>query len=188
MLEECGLPYSAHPVEIGSGAKKPPALLKFNPQGTIPTIVDHDGPDGSPLVLLQSGAILLYLSHKTGKFMPADPRHQAITFQWMMFALTDVAAANTAMYLAGTKVGDAPSAAEFFEQELLNYLRVCDNRLADSAYLAGPEMTIADVALFPVTVSRRALLDRLDTFYHLKRWSTTIGARPGVQRALGAVS
>lgn len=188
MLEECNLRYNAHRVEIGPGAKKPADLLRLNPLGTIPTIIDHDGTDGRPIILHQSGAILLYLASKTGKFVPKDFRSQAVMYQWLMFAMTDVAAMNTAMYLANLKFGVRQSAGELFEIELIKYLHVCDERLADSAFLGGPELTIADIALFPVTVSRRALLDQMNDVVHLKRWAAKIASRQGVQRALAAIS
>src|SRR5438067_13336755 len=91
MLEECGLPYKAHKIDLTKGDNKQPQFLKMNPAGAIPVIVDHEGPGGKSIIVSQSGAILLYLAEKTGKFMPKDPAKRAHAYQWFMQAATDVA-------------------------------------------------------------------------------------------------
>lgn len=185
MLEECDFPYALHTIAIGKEAAKPAEFLKINPRGTVPMIVDPDGPEGHPVVLRQSSAILVYLAEKYGKLLSRDPVRRASMLEWMMFAITDVVGANTAMYQTMTEFPENGMAvAEFFRYQLLEFLRVCDRQLAESAYLAGPEITIADIALFPVFVSRRALVEESDGLENFKRWAAQIGARPAVQRAL----
>ncbi len=185
MLEESGLPYNLVEVPIGKGAVKPEALLRVNPQGTIPTINDPHGPDGQPVNLRQSGAILLYLSEKTGKMLPGDPTLRPAMFEWLMFAMTDVVGANTAMYLTGSEFPDDPAKVSiFFKNQLVYFLRVCDRRLGESKFLAGPEITIADIALYPVLLSRRDLIDETSGLDHIKQWGEELAARPAVRRAL----
>lgn len=185
MLEECGLPYVAHVIPIGKAAVKPFEFLRINPHGTVPLIVDPGGEHGRDVVLRQSSAILLYLAEKSGKLLPRDPAERAVMFEWMMFAVTDVVGSNTAMYQTMTEFPDnAPGVVEFFRRQLVEFLRVCDARLAQSEYLAGAEMSIADIALFPVFVSRAALVEESDGLDNFKRWAAAIGARAGVRRAL----
>jgi GSH-dependent disulfide-bond oxidoreductase len=190
MLEECALPYALHEVEIGKGSTKPPALLKINPEGTIPTIVDPAGVAGKPVCLRQSTAILSYLAEKTGKLLPTRPALRPAMLEWMMFAATDIACANTAMYQTMMEFPQAATAAvsSFFRQNLIDFLRVCDRRLGECEYLSGDEYTIADVALFPVLVSRRTLIEETPRLDNLKRWGEKIAARPAVKHALQAIS
>jgi GST-like protein len=180
MMEESGLPFVAHTVEVGTGARKPAALLDINPLGTVPVIVDRD----ARIVLRQSAAILFYLADKSGRLLPRDAAARAATLEWTMFAMTDVVGANTAMYQTMTEFPQAEAPAAYFREKLIEFLRVCDRRLRESDYLAGAEMTIADLALFPVLVSRRAIVDAAPGLDQFKRWGDKIGARPAVQRAL----
>ena len=185
MLEETGLPYVVHTISIGKAAVKPTEFLRINLRGTVPLIVDPAGAQGHGMVLRQSSAILLYLAEKSGKLLPQDPAARAEVFEWMMFAVTDVVGSNTAMYQTMTEFPDnAPDVAGFFRRQLVEFLRVCDGRLAESEYLAGAEMSIADIALFPVVVSRAALVEQSDGLDNFKRWAAAIGARAGVRRAL----
>jgi GST-like protein len=184
MVEECGVPYRLCKVEIGKASRKPPELLAINPQGTIPTLVDPEGPGGQPLTLRQSSAILLYLAEKYRTLLTAEAERPAM-LEWMMFAATDVVAANTAMYQAMNELPHA-AASEFFRDQLLAFLRVCDTRLKDMEWLAGSAYTIADVALYPVLVSRQALIEQTPELDNLKRWGAAISARPPVKRALAA--
>lgn len=184
MLEECGLAYNAHKIEFGKGAKKPPEFLKLNPLGTVPVIVDPEGPGKRPITLLQSGAILLYLAEKTGKFLPSDPAKRPLVFQWLMQAVTDVAPTSTGIFLASVLLPEKlPSTTAFFESRFIDYCRVCDKRLGEAEYLAG-ELSVADLALFPVVAGRQALIDKAEGLGNLKRWASALGARPAIQRAL----
>lgn len=184
MLEECAAPYRLCKVDIGKQRRKPPELLAVNPQGTIPTLVDPEGPGGAPLVLRQSNAILIYLAEKCGT-LPVDPAERPAMLEWMMFAATDVVGANTAMYQSMTELSDA-AASDFFKAQLIAFLRVCDARLTEVEWLAGKTYTIADVALYPVLVSRQTLIEQTSGLDHLKRWGAAIAARPAVRRALAA--
>lgn len=184
MLEECGLAYHAHKIEIGKGANKPAEFLKLNPQGTVPVIVDPDGPGGKPVVLNQSGAILLYLAEKTGKLVPRDPAARALTHQWMMLSLTDIAPASSGIFYATMILPEKPSvAASFFETRFLDLCGVVDRRLGAAAYLAGSELSIADVALYPVIAARQAVVEKAEGLANLKRWAAALAARPAVGRA-----
>lgn len=185
MLEECGLAYRAHKVELGKAANKPSEFLTLNPQGTIPVIHDPDGPDGKPITLAQSSAILLYLAEKTGRFLPKDARKRQAAYQWMMGAVTDVAPTSTAIFLAASVMPEkVPSVAQFFESRFVDLCKPFDRRLGEAPYLAGDEITIADLAFFPVVAGRQALIDKAEGLANLKRWAAELGARPTIQRAL----
>ena len=186
MLEECGLPYTLHKLDLFAGDQKKPEFLAINPAGAIPAIVDHAGPDGTTVKLAQSGAILMYLAAKTGRFLPADLAARAEAAQWVFQATTDTAAASGAIFLL-TRIAPDKSEANvgFFEERTLRHLRVADRRLADHRYLAG-DLSIADFALFPICVVRRPLIDRAADLPNLVRWADDIAARPGVARGMHA--
>ena len=186
MLEECGLPYTLHKLDLFAGEQKKPEFLAINPAGAIPAIVDHAGPDGATVRLAQSGAILMYLAAKTGRFLPADLAARAEAAQWVFQATTDTAAASGAIFLL-TRIAPEKSEANvaFFEERTLRFLRVADRRLADRRYLAG-ELSIADFALYPICVVRRPLIDRAADLPNLVRWADDIAARPGVARGMHA--
>jgi GST-like protein len=183
-LEESALPYTLHRIEVGKDAHKPPAFLELNPLGTIPLIVDPQGPGGQRVVLRQSAAIVFYVAEKSGRLLPRDGPARAAALEWMMFAMTDIVGANTAMYQTLTEFPQAEAPAAWFRERLIEFLRTCDRRLRESDYIAGSEMTVADVALFPVLVSRRAIVDAAPGLEHFKRWGERIGERPAIQRAL----
>ena len=186
MLEECGLPYTLHKLDLFAGDQKKPEFLAINPAGAIPAIVDHAGPDGTTVKLAQSGAILMYLAAKTGRFLPADLAARAEAAQWVFQATTDTAAASGAIFLL-TRIAPDKSEANvgFFEERTLRHLRVADRRLADRRYLAG-ELSIADFALYPLCVLRRPLIDRAADLPNLVRWADDLAARPGVERGMHA--
>ena len=184
MLEESGLAYRAHRLNLAAGDQKKPEYLAINPAGLIPAILDHDGPGGKPLTLSQSGAIVLYLAEKTGKFIPNDAARRAIALQWFMQACTDCAAASGGIFLAGNAVPDkSRSNVEFFEQRLLRFLGVVDARLASNDYLAG-ELSVADFALYPLVATRMPLIEKAGGLTNLRRWASTMSARPGVAKGM----
>jgi GST-like protein len=186
MLEECGLEYRVHKVDLMGGEQHKAEFLRINPAGAIPAIVDEEGPGGAPLTLAQSGAILLYLAMKTGRFFPLDPARRAQAFQWLMHAVTDTAAASMTLFLLGNFVPDKSDAnAAFFEDRVVKFLRVADGQLAGREFLAD-EVSIADFALYPLAAVRRPLVDRAGDLRHLVRWMGTMGARPGVARGMQA--
>jgi GSH-dependent disulfide-bond oxidoreductase len=185
MLEACGLPYRTHIVNLQKGEQRDPAFLAINPAGAVPAIVDHDPPGGGRLALSQSGAILLYLAMKTGRYFPVDPALRAQAFQWFMLATTDCASATSMMYYSTSVVPDkSPANAEFFGERLLRHFRVIDERLAGRDWLAD-ELSIADFALYPIYMSRRALLEGAG-LSNVARWVGVLGARGDVARGMAA--
>jgi GST-like protein len=186
MLEECGIPYLVHRVDLGAGEQYGDAFLALNPAAAVPVIVDPAGPAGGPLTLTQSGAILLYLAMKTGRYFPKDPALRAVAFQWFMFATTDIAGMSGMIYYSGSLVPD-PSAANvgWVEDRLTRYFRVANARLESRRYLAD-ELSIADFALYPVVRVRYGLVERAGDLAHLARWSDELAARPGVARGIAA--
>ena len=186
MLEECGIAYLVHKVDLGAGEQRSDAFMAMNPAGAVPVIVDRSAP-GAPVTLAQSGAILLYLAMKTGRFFPRDPSLRAVAFQWFMFAATDFSMMSTMIYLAGATLPDAsPANVRYFEERLARYLGVADRRLGSSRYLAD-ELSIADFALYPVVRVRYALVERAGNLPNLVRWSEDLAGRSGVARGMAAI-
>ena len=181
MLEECGLAYTAHKLDLAKGEGRSPEFLKINPVGAIPAIVDPDGPGGQTVTLAQSGAILLYLADKTGMFLPADPVRRAAHLQWLMYALTDVAPTSSAIFYASKL--DEKTAQGAFEDRLIGQLGHADKRLGAVEYLAG-EYGVADMALYPVVDGRRALIEKKGGIANLLRWAEAVGGRPAVKRGM----
>jgi GST-like protein len=185
MLEECGLPYRAIPVNIGAGDQFKPEFLKISPNNKIPAITDPQGPDGKPISLFESGAILVYLAAKTGKFMPASDRAKYEVLQWLMFQMGGV----------GPMLGQthhfrmyAPEKLEYAIKRYSNEARrlygVIDRRLSQSAWLGGADYSIADIATFPWLRSWENQGIVLADFPHLQAWFNKIAERPAVQRGV----
>jgi GST-like protein len=186
MLEECGLPYAVHPVDIGAGEQFDPAFLRISPNNKIPAIVDDEGPDGKPISLFESGAILLYLAAKTGKFMPAGTRAKYQVLQWLMFQMGSIGPmlgqAHHFRVFAPEKV---PYGIERYTSEARRLYGVLDRRLADTgAYLAGRQYTIADIATWPWIRSHTMQGIELSEHPHVERWFGRIGERAPVRRAV----
>ena len=182
-LEETGLRYTIKPVNISKGDQFTPEFLAISPNNRIPAIVDHDPPDGGqPLPMFESGAILLYLAGKTGRFYPDDLRGRCVAAQWLfwqMGGLGPMAGQNHhfALY-APEKI---PYAINRYVKETGRLYRVLDKRLAEREFIAG-DYGIADMACYPwVRPERQG--QQIDEFPHLKRWLATIKARPAVERA-----
>jgi GST-like protein len=185
MLEECALAYRVRWVDLTKGEQRSPDYLAINPAGAIPAIVDSDGPDGKPIALTQSAAILLYLAQKTGRFLPADPARRALAWQWMMFAASDCMAATAGIFFETSILPTRlPENREWYEQRLVRLFRVADARLADREWLAD-ELSIADFALYPIYALRKPLADAAGV-EHLDRWGRALAARPAVERGLRA--
>jgi GSH-dependent disulfide-bond oxidoreductase len=185
MLEECGLAYRAIPVNIGAGEQFRPDFLAISPNNKIPAIVDPDGPDGKPMSLFESGAILVYLASKTGRFLPASDRAKFEVLQWLMFQMGGVGpmlgqAHHFRMY-APEKI---PYAIDRYTNEARRLYGVIDQRLSQSEWLGGAEYSIADIATFPWLRSWENQGVLLEDYPHLKRWFDTIAARPAVQRGV----
>lgn len=185
MLEECGLKYEAIPVNIGAGEQFRPDFLAISPNNKIPAIVDPEGPDGRPISLFESGAILVYLAAKTGRFLPAGDREKFEVLQWLMFQMGGVGpmlgqAHHFRMY-APEKV---PYAIDRYSNEARRLYAVIDKRLATSEWLGGAEYSIADIATFPWLRSWQNQGVVLEDYPHLKRWFDTVSERPAVQRGV----
>jgi GST-like protein len=185
MLEECGLEYKVHPINIGAGDQFGEAFLRISPNNKIPAIVDPDGPDGQPISLFESGAILLYLAGKTGRFLPEDVRGKYEALQWLMFQMGGV----------GPMLGQAhhfriyaPEKIEYavnrYTNEAKRLYGVIDTQLSRHAWLAGDQYTIADIATFPWLRSWQNQGVELDDYPNLKRWFNAIAERPAVKRGV----
>ena len=185
MLEECGLPYRAIPVNIGAGDQFKPEFLAISPNNKIPAITDLDGPDGRPISLFESGAILVYLAAKTGRFLPAGDLEKFQVLQWLMFQMGGV----------GPMLGQAhhfriyaPEKIEYavnrYSNEAKRLYGVIDKRLSHSPWLGGREYSIADIATFPWLRSWENQGIVLADYPHLKAWFDRIAERPAVQRGV----
>lgn len=185
MLEECGLPYTLHPVNIGAGAQFAPAFLAISPNNKIPAITDPAGPDGQPISLFESGAILLYLARKTGQFLPTSERGQLELLQWLMFQVGGVGPMlGQAHHFRLYATDKIPYAIERYSNEARRLYGVIERRLASSRFMAGDDYSIADIAIFPWLRSWEKQGIELAEFPHLKTWFEGIAARPAVLRAL----
>ena len=184
MLEECGLPYTVHPVDIGAGDQFKPEFLKISPNNKIPAIVDTDGPDGKPISIFESGAILIYLAGKTGKLLPADVRGRYLALQWLMFQMGSIGPmlgqAHHFRIYAPQKIDYA---IDRYTNEAKRLYGVMDRRLGESRYFAG-EYSIADIAIFPWTRSYENQGVDLADYPNFKRWYETVEARLAVQRGV----
>jgi len=183
-LEECGLPYTCHPIALDKGEHKTAAFLAMNPNGQIPVIVDRDGPGGKPLTLSQSTAILIYCAEKSGKFMPQNGMARAAMLQALMNASTDVTPIFGAYFaLVRSKDPHAPS-VQVFKDRLRGLFKVWDDQLGARKYCAGGEVTIADFSLYAGYARMMAMApDILEGFANVARWGQDMAARPAIQRA-----
>ena len=182
MLEECGLEYNAHAVNIGKGEQFEPDFLKISSNNRIPAITDSDGPDGKPISLFESGAILMYLAEKTGNFLPEEPRARYETLQWLMFQMGGVGPMfGQSNHFSHYAVNKIPYAIDRYVNESKRLYGVIDKRLGDVEYLAGAEYTIADIATHPwVHGFERRGVDPND-YPNVKRWVEVIHERPAVK-------
>lgn len=189
MLEELGLEYTACPIDIGAGDQFKPTFLEISPNNKIPAIVDEDGPGGKSFALAESGAILVYLAEKSGQFYPSTPRERYTVLQWLMFQMGHV----------GPMLGQAHHFRQYapirlsygierYSNESNRLHGVLDDQLADRAFIAADQYTIADIATFPwVYASPRNHGIDLDDYPHVRRWANAIAERPAVQRGLAVL-
>ncbi len=184
MLEEIELPYKIVPVDVWKGDNDEPAFRKINPNGKIPVIVDNEGPLGRPYTVIEFGAILMYLADKTGRFLHKETAARYETIQWLMIQLTGVGPAFG--QLTHFKLF-APPGNEYslsrFQTEVRRLYDVLEARLAVSAYLGGPDYSIADIATFPWAANHQRQGVSFDDKPNLARWHAAIAARPAVERA-----
>jgi len=183
-LEEAGLPYRIIPVDIGKGEQFRPEFLKIAPNNRIPAIVDHDPKGGgTPIPLFESGAILLYMAEKTGRFIPADIRGRALTLQWLFWQVAGLGPmAGQNGHFSHYAPEKLPYAIERYVKETNRLYGVLDRQLAGGEYIAG-DYSIADMACYPWIVSHARHGQNLDDFPALKRWFYRINERPACQRA-----
>ena len=185
MLEECGLAYRVIPVNIGAGEQFAPSFLAISPNNKIPAIIDPDGPGGQPISLFESGAILLYLAAKTGRFLPDDLRARYEVLQWLMFQMGGLGPmlgqAHHFRIYAPEKVAYA---IERYTNEAQRLYGVLDRRLAKSRYVGCSEYSIADIAIFPWLRSWKNQGIAWVDYPHLKGWFDEIAARPAVLRGV----
>jgi GST-like protein len=179
-----GLPYKVVPVDIGKGDQFEAGFLKFSPNNKMPAIIDSDGPDGKPISVFESGAILIYLAEKTGKFMPRDVRGRTRTIEWLMFQMASV---GPMMGQNGHFRNYAPDKLQYaidrYTNETKRIFGVMDRRLKEAPYLAG-EYSIADMATFPWIRAWPRQGVEIEEFPQVKRWFEAIDARPAVKKGL----
>ncbi len=185
MLEECGLPYNIHKINIGTNIEQFTAdYLKINPNGKIPAIVDPDGPEGVPISLMESGAILVYLAEKSGKFLPRTGGARYKTLEWLMFQMGGVGPMfGQVHHFVRAAKEKVPYGIERYSKEKDRLYGVLDKRLGEQAYLAG-EYSIADMATYPWVSRHEWHNTDLNDFPGVKRWFDAISARPAVQRGM----
>jgi len=183
MLEEIGMPYEVHPINIGQGDQFKSEYLAINLNNKIPSIIDPDGPGGKPFTLFESGAILMYLAEKSGKLWPADLRQRYTVIQWLMFQMGGVGPmfgqANY-FYRLEEKI---PFAIERFHKEALRLYGVLEKALGKNEFLSG-EYSIADIATYPWVWRHEIHHVRLEDFSSVKRWYDSISDRPAVKRGM----
>jgi GSH-dependent disulfide-bond oxidoreductase len=184
MLEETGLPYRVHAIDISKGDQFKPEFVATNPNSKIPAIVDPDGPDGRPISIFESGAILIWLAEKTGQFLATDQRRRSEALQWLMFQMGGVGPMfGQAHHFRKFAPEPVPYAIERYTKEAQRLYGVLDRRLAEAPYLAG-DYSIADMATYPWVARHEWQGVSLDEHPNVKRWFEAIGARPAVQRGM----
>ena len=184
-LEEAGVAYNIVPVNISKGEQFYPGFLKISPNNRIPAIVDHaPAGGGSPISLFESGAILLYLAEKTGKFLPTDTAGRAEVLQWLFWQMGGLGPmAGQNLHFSAYAPETIPYAIERYENETRRLYGVLDRRLAGRDFVAGEDYSIADMAIYPWILTLERNQKRLDDFPNLKRWFGAIAARPATIRA-----
>jgi len=189
MLEECGLPYNLKTVDVWKGEQFTPEFTRINPLQKVPTIVDSDGPAGTPYTVIESGAILLYLAEKTGKFIPHDPVSRYDCIQWLMVQMGNLGP-MCGQFVHFSKF--APAGNDYghtrYRSQVNRLFDLYDQRLGAQPFVAGADYTIADIAAFPWLRNVQSLAIDLDRRRHLKAWVAKIAARPAVERALARVA
>ena len=184
MLEEIQLPYKLHPIDIGKDDQFKPDYVKLNPNSKIPTIVDQDGPGGKPFRVIESGAILMYLAEKSGRFMPKDIRGRYQVIQWLMFQMGGIGPMlGQVHHFRQYAPEPIPYAIDRYTNEAKRLYHVVDRRLGEVPYLAG-EYSIADMAVFPWLRLYERQGQKLEDYPNLKRWFEAIDARPAVKKCV----
>ncbi|WP_435035220.1 glutathione binding-like protein [Pseudomonas neuropathica] len=188
-LEEAGLPYNVHPINISQGEQFQPHFLKIAPNNRIPAIVDHTPADGGePLSLFESGAILLYLAEKTGKFLPKDLRGRQTALQWLFWQMGGLGPmAGQNHHFSQFAPEKIPYAIKRYIDETARLYGVLNKQLADNQFVGGSEYSIADMAIYPWIVSHKWQSQNLEDFPHVLRWFNHIKDRPATVKAYALV-
>ena len=184
MLKECGLPYRMVPVDIRKGEQHAPAFLKISPNGRMPAIVDHDAP-GGPRSIFESGAILLHLAEKAGRFAPTDPAGRTALMEWLFWQVGNLGPmAGQLSHFVNYAEGEHPYSHRRYADEYARCLGVLERRLDGRAFILGDDYTIADMAAWPWVLIAKPLGQALDAFPNVARWRTAIKERPAVRRGV----
>ena len=186
MLEELGLEYAVHPVDIGKGQQHEPRFLKISPNNRIPAIVDSDGPDGQPIAVFESGAILIYLAEKTSSpLLPTDPRKRTATLEWLMWQMGGVGPMfGQAHHFLFKPKEDVPYGKKRYHDEARRLYKVMNTRLGKTKYLAGDDYTIADIATYPWVQRHNRHQVALADYPNVKRWYDELSRRPAVETGM----
>ena len=184
-LEEFGLPYTVHAVNIGKDEQFAPDYVKISPSSLIPAIVDRDGPDGAPISVFETGAILVYLAEKTGKFLPTEPRARSEVFQWLMWQMGNYGPMLGQLHhfrrFAKEKI---PNAIDRFSEKAHRLYALLDKRLSEAEFLAGGEYSIADMATLPWAARHPWQGIELPDYPNVKRWYDELAKRSAVNRGM----
>ena len=185
MLEELGADYTVHPIHIGKGDQFTPDYLAINPNGKIPAIVDSDGPGGAPITVFESGAIMIYLAEKSGRFLPTEPVARMEVIQWLMFQMGGIGPmfGQVHHFLRAAKE-KVPYGIERYGTEARRLYGVLDRRLDGRDHLAGDGYSIADIATWPWVFRHGWQQIDLADFPNVKRWFDAVGSRPAVERGM----
>jgi GSH-dependent disulfide-bond oxidoreductase len=188
MLEEVGLPYNVIPVDVWKAEQFKPEFVKLNPNGKIPVIVDHEGPGGRPYTVIESGAILLYLAEKTGRFLPTETAKRYEVMQWLMVQLTGVGPAfGQFTHFKNFAPAGNDYSLDRYRTEMKRLYEFLEKRLGEKPYLGGGEYSIADIATFPWTRNHDLQGVKWEDNPNLKRWFNAIAERPAVKAALAKI-
>lgn len=192
LLEECGLSYTVVPCHIGRGDQFAEEFLRISPNNRMPAIVDHEpAGGGEPVTIFESGAIMLYLAEKAGRFLPQDLRGRYEVQQWVMWQMANQGPKTGELghfSRAGPSAGDQSYALRRFDDEVNRLYGVLNNRLYDRPYVTGDDYTIADMISYPWTVGWKSQGQDLAEFPYVKRWFDELSARPGVQAGMAVGS
>ncbi|MCB1956268.1 MAG: glutathione S-transferase N-terminal domain-containing protein [Rhodocyclaceae bacterium] len=186
LLEELGLPYEVRPIDITQRAQFAPEFLALNPNAKIPVIVDPEGPDGRPIVVFESGAILIYLAEKAGRLLPRDVRSRTEVMQWLMFQMGGIGPMlGQAHHFLKFAPEPVPYAAERYRNEARRLYGVLERHLDSRDWVAGDDYSIADIAIYPWIARHEWQQIDLADFPVVRAWFERVGARPAVQRGMG---
>jgi len=189
MLEECALAYEVETVDITAGDQFSPAFLAISPNNRMPAIVDHDGPDGGDVSVFESGAILIYLAEKTGKFLPAAGNARYAVIQWLMFQMANLGPiVGQAHHYRDAAPERIPYSIDRFTDEAARLYGVMDRRLSGATYLAGDDYSIADMACWPWVRVHRYHGQQWEDFPNVKRWFEQVAKRDAVQEGMKLLS